>query len=187
MSAKIITFEGIDGAGKSTLIDRLNAHYDEAGLVVWTTPEPFNLDCLDDDPFIATLHLMIDRRDHCKLILEHLDEYDLILIDRFDLSTEAYQGYGDDVSRELIRRLNDEATEGVTPAMRISLNVPLHVAVQRLIDRGDSPSVYEIVRLERVRQGYGIMARQDRLREIDATQSPEDVLRDAIALIEEVL
>jgi thymidylate kinase len=40
---------------------------------------------------------MIDRRDHYKLIREHLDDYDLILIDRFDLSTEAYQGYGDGV------------------------------------------------------------------------------------------
>lgn len=187
MSAKIITFEGIDGAGKSTLIDRLNAHYDEAGLVVWTTPEPFNLDCLDDDPFIATLHLMIDRRDHCKLIREHLDEYDLILIDRFDLSTEAYQGYGDGVNREMIWILNAEATEGIIPAMRILLNVPLNVGVQRLIDRGDSPSVDEIVRLERVRQGYGIMARHDRLRDIDASQPADDVFRDAVRLIEEVL
>ena len=187
MSAKIITFEGIDGAGKSTLIDRLNAHYDEAGLVVWTTPEPFNLDCLDDDPFIATLHLMIDRRDHCKLIRKHLHDYDLILIDRFDLSTEAYQGYGDGVSRELIRLLNYEATEGVRPTMRILLNVPLDVAVHRLVDRGDSPRIDEIVRLERVRQGYGIMARHDRLREIDASQTTDDVFRDAVRLIEEVL
>jgi len=193
MSAKIIAFEGIDGAGKSTLIDRLNAHYDEAGLVVWTTPEPFNLDCLDDDPFIATLHLMVDRRDHCKLIRERLDEYDLILIDRFDLSTEAYQGYGDNVNRELIGMLNDEATLGVTPAMRILLDVPLDVAVQRLIDRGDSPSVDEIARLKRVRDGYSWLLRGNRFttvgdtRKIDANQSPEEVFRDAVRLIEEVL
>lgn len=194
MSAKIITFEGIDGAGKSTLIDRLNAHYDEAGLVVWTTSEPFDLNCLariqaglDDDPFVATLHLMVDRRNHCKRIREQLDEYDLILIDRFDLSTEAYQGYGDGVNREMIWILNAEATEGIIPAMRILLNVPLNVGVQRLIDRGDSPSVDEIVRLERVRQGYGIMARHDRLRDIDASQPADDVFRDAVRLIEEVL
>ena len=194
MSAKIITFEGIDGAGKSTLIDRLNAHYDEAGLVVWTTSEPFDLNCLariqaglDDDPFVATLHLMVDRRNHCKRIREQLDDHDLILIDRFDLSTEAYQGYGDGVSCELIRKLNDAATEGVTPAMRILLNVPLNVAVQRLIESSESPSVDEIVRLERVRQAYGMMARRDQLRDIDASQPADDVFRDAVRLIEEVL
>lgn len=190
MKAKVITFEGIDGAGKSTLIKTLHEWYFvKQGKEVWSTQEPWHLDKLDADPFIATIDLMIDRRRHCEAIkeTEMTSTASLILIDRFDLSTEAYQGYGDGVSRELIWKLNDAATEGVTPAMRIWLDVPLNIAVQRLIDRGDPPSVDDIVRLARVQQGYSVMENCGRLRRIDANQSPDEVFRDAVRLIEEVL
>lgn len=189
MKAKVITFEGIDGAGKSTLIKKLHAHFVEQGKEVWSTQEPWHLDKLNADPFIATLELMTDRRRHCEAI--KWTDADIILIDRFDLSTEAYQGYGDGVSREMIGMLNDAATEGVTPAMRIWLDVPVSVAVQRLIDRGDPPSVDDIVRLERVRDGYSWLLHRftmgGDIRKIDANQSPEEVFRDAVRLIEEVL
>jgi len=185
MSAKIITFEGIDGAGKSTLVKALHDHFTTKGLHVWSTSEPWELTTIDPDPFIATMQLMADRRRHCKAITGTL--YDIALIDRFDLSTEAYQGYGDGVDRDLINTLNDIATEGLDVSLRILLDIPVRAAVRRLEKRGESVTADEIARLNRVRAGYIEMAEEGWLISVDATESPEAVLCDAIALIEEVL
>ena len=119
MKPKIITFEGIDGAGKSTLVKSLRDHFTAKGLSVLHTWEPWSASEIDPDPFIATMQLMIDRRRHCKMIRELSDRYDLILIDRFDLSTVAYQGYGDGIDLDLIQ-LNDMATEGIVVTLAIS-------------------------------------------------------------------
>jgi len=186
MSAKIITFEGIDGSGKTMLVNALRDHYAAQGKTVWATREPWSINEVDPDPFVATLELMVDRRRHCDVL--RTASYDIALIDRFDLSTEAYQGYGDGVDRDLINTLNDIATEGIDVSMRLWLDVPVDVAVQRIRShRGQSVSEYEIARLERVRAGYAELADEGWMVRIDATQPREDVLRDAIALIDAVL
>lgn len=186
MTAKIITFEGIDGAGKSTLIGKIRMHYETAGLLCWQSYEPRSY-IPSTDPFIATMQLMADRRAHCELIKNIVPTIDLILIDRFDLSTESYQGYGDDISVHLIQQLNGLATEGVDVARRILLDVPINIAVERVIGRGEELTVDNVVRLERVRAGYTNMADMRRMQAIDATQPPDRVLADAIKLIDEVL
>jgi len=135
------------------------------------------------------MQLMIDRRRHCKMIRELSDRYDLILIDRFDLSTVAYQGYGDGIDLDLIQ-LNDMATEGIVVRRRIWLDIPVGVAVERLRDRGEQLVDGEIARLVQVNRGYSQLYDQGplwRMKCIQASQSPDAVLRDAIALIEEVL
>lgn len=186
MTAKIITFEGIDGSGKSTLIGKIRMHYEGVGLLCWQTYEPRS-NVTSADPFIATMQLMADRRAHCELIKHIVPTTDLILIDRFDLSTEAYQGYGDGVDIHLIQQLNGLATEGVDVARRILLDVPIDIAVERIMARGEELTVDNVVRLERVRAGYAHMADMRRMQAIDATQPPDRVLADAIKLIDEVL
>lgn len=187
MSAKIITFEGIDGAGKSTLVKSLRDHFTAQGLSVLHTWEPWSASEIDPDPFIATMQLMIDRRRHCNMIRELSDRYDLILVDRFDLSTEAYQGFGDGVDRNLIGELNDLATEGIDISMRIWLDLPVDEAVSRIEGRGETIDHNQQARLERVRRGYSSMENWGQLRRLDAFQPEHAVLSDAIALIEEVL
>lgn len=186
MAAKIITFEGIDGAGKSTLIGKIRMHYETAGLLCWQTYEPRSY-IPSTDPFIATMQLMADRRAHCELIKNIVPTIDLILIDRFDLSTEAYQGYGDDISVHLIQQLNSYATNGINVTRRILLDVPINIAVERVMARGERMTVDDVARLERVRAGYAHMADMRRMQSIDASQSPDRVLSDAIKLIDEVL
>jgi dTMP kinase len=185
--SKIITIEGIDGSGKSTLASALRKHYGAAGKVVWQTSEPWSYPAhlIDSDPFVATMQLMADRRKHCQALKDTL--FDIALIDRFEFSTEAYQGYGDGVDRDLINTLNDIATEAIDVSLHIYLDLPVGVAVKRLLARDGHMAVSEIARLERVHAGYAKLAEEGWMVRIDATQPPDDVLREAIALIEEIL
>ena len=199
MKPKIITFEGIDGAGKSTLVKSLRDHFTAKGLSVFHTWEPWSVTEIDPDPFIATMQLMIDRRRQCAMIREISDQYDLILIDRFDLSTVAYQGYGDGIDLGLIQRLNDDATEDIEVTSRIWLDLPVGVAVERLHARGENVTDNERSRLSRICKGYSLMyLRRDvyavadfrhvqRLKYLQAHQSPDAMLKHAIEIIEEVL
>lgn len=184
--SKIITFEGIDGSGKTTLRNAIAKHYAAQGKVVWATSEPWKIDKrLDSNPFVATMQLMADRWHHCNALKSTL--YDIALIDRFDLSTEAYQSFGDGIEWSLVIRLNEAATEGIDVSLRIWLDLPVDIAVKRLEQRGEQVSEADVERLKRVRDGYALMQPWRRMIRIDATQPPEDVLREAIALIEEVL
>ena len=189
MNQRIITFEGIDGAGKSTLVKSLRDHFTAKGRSVLYTWEPWSASEIDPDPFIATMQLMIDRRRHCAMIRELSDRYDLVLIDRFDLSTVAYQGYGDGVDLGLIQRLNDIAIEGIEVTRRIWLDIPVGIAVERLRDRGEQVEEGEIARLVRVSSGYKVTYQHGlmRMRCIQASQPADAVLREAINRIEEVL
>lgn len=182
---KIITFEGIDGSGKTTLMTRLYKHFIDLGKEVWSTSEPWSFFDVNPDPFVATMELMADRRRHCQEL--KYTRFDIALIDRFDLSTKAYQGYGDGIDLDLINALNAVATEGIDVSLRVWLDLPVDIAVKRLEKQGETVSAAEIARLERVRYGYSRIHSRRELRRIDATQPPEDVLREAIALIEEVL
>ncbi len=188
MTRRIITFEGIDGAGKSTLVKSLHNHFTAKGLRVRSTREPWELAKVDQDPFIATLQLMTDRRHHCRSLRYDMD-FDLVLIDRFDLSTVAYQGYGDGMDLGLIQRLNDIATEGIEVTRRIWLDIPVGIAVERLRDRGEEVEEGEIARLVRVSSGYKVTYQHGlmRMKCIQASQPADAVLREAINRIEEVL
>lgn len=185
MSGKIITLEGIDGSGKTTLGIRLHQYFTEIGKEVYLTNEPWSISEVHPDPFVAMLQLIADRRHHCNALKS--TKYDIALIDRFAYSTEAYQGYGDGVDCDLINTLNDIATEDVDVNLHIWLDLPVNIAVKRLEKRGETVNAAEIARLERVRAGYAELADEGWMEPVNATQPPDDVLREAIALIEEVL
>lgn len=185
MNGKIITFEGIDGSGKTTLGMRLHQYFTEIGKEVYLTNEPWGISEVHPDPFVATLQLVMNRRHHCNAL--RAAKYDIALIDRFDLSTKAYQGYGDGVDLDLIDSLNDIATERIDLSLRIWLDVPVDIAVKRLEKQGETVNAAEIARLKRVHAGYAELAEEGWMVRIDATQPPDDVLRESIALIEEVL
>ena len=187
----IITFEGIEGSGKTTLRDALGKHFAAQSLSVWLTQEPFLLEGsrrgrIHPDPFTATMELMADRRAHCAA-MQGDPAFDLILIDRFQYSTEAYQGYGDGVDLDLINTLNDIATEEIDVSLHIYLDLPVEIAIIRQINRGDTVTDADEARLRRVHAGYAELTEEGWMWPIDATQPPNDVLREAIALIEEVL
>jgi len=157
----IAVLEGIDGSGKTTLINELLLHL-PSHLTTSRSAEPYNLPpfAISADPMTATLQLAQARWQHCQWLAEsakNWSEDHVHLIDRFDMSMLAYQGYGDGVDKGLIRTLNRYVTQPLTDIFQpcyIYLDVPVEVAVQRVRERGESVSEAQIQRLERVRDGY---------------------------------
>lgn len=161
----IAVLEGIDGSGKTSIIDDLML-YLPSHLTTSRSAEPYNLPpfAISADPVTATLQLAQARWRHCRLLAESVKHWfkmtsadHVHLIDRFDMSMLAYQGYGDGVDKGLIRTLNRHVTQPLTDIFQpcyIYLDVPVEVAVQRVRERGESVSEAQIQRLERVRDGY---------------------------------
>lgn len=157
----IVVFEGIDGSGKTSIIDDLML-YLPSHLTTSRSAEPYHMPlfALSPDPVTATLQLAQARWRHCWRVAALSADWQnnhIHLIDRFDLSTIAYQGYGDGVSLSFINTLNRYVTQPLTDVaepLYIYLDVPVDVAVRRVQERGEVMSDTEIQRLERVRAGY---------------------------------
>jgi dTMP kinase len=191
----IAILEGIDGSGKTTLINELLLHL-PSHLTASCSAEPYNLSPFSADPMIATLQFAQARWRHCQWLAEsakHWSDNHVHLIDRFDMSMLAYQGYGDGVDRGLISTLNRHVTQPLTDIFQpcyIYLDVPVEIAVQRVRERGEAVSPAQILRLERVRNGYLEICergcddfRSDYAIVIDANQPFEEVYEEVFECI----
>lgn len=170
---KFITFEGGEGAGKTTQIKRLAERLRDRGLDVVTTREPGGAPGADSirallvsgatdkwDPVSEVLLLYAARREHLnQTIRPALDAGAWVLCDRFSDSTLAYQGYGHGVSHEFIAQLHDAVVGGDDPDLTMILDLPVSVGLERALARNtDAKSVED--RFERMGSAF-----HDRLRE----------------------
>jgi dTMP kinase len=186
----IAVLEGIDGSGKTTLINELLLHL-PSHLTTSHSAEPYNLPpfAISADPMTATLQLAQARWQHCQWLAEsakNWSEDHVHLIDRFDMSMLAYQGYGDGVDRRLISTLNRHVAQPLTDIFElcyIYLDVPVEIAVQRVRERGEAVSPAQILRLERVRNGYLEICESDYAIVIDANQPFEEVYQEVFECI----
>ena len=186
--AYFITFEGIEGCGKTTQIRLLSAVLAEAGNRVTLTREPGGCPIadkvrailLDADnkamtPSAELLLYAAARAQHVsEIIAPALERGDIVLCDRFTDATLAYQGYGRNLDRETILRLNNLATAGYRPDLTILIDCPVETGLKRALERinaasrADSSSERE-ERFElesrqfhqRVRDGYLALAAQE--------------------------
>ena len=184
-----ITFEGVEGAGKTTQVQRLVT---ALGPDVVLTREPGGTPIAERirDIFLTSdgittmtelLLLAAARAQHVgELIRPALQENKIVICDRFTDATIAYQGYRGGIDLELIHHLNRVATGGLTPDITFILDLPPEIGLQRQQtgethrDRLDR----EPLELHRkVREGYlsAAKADPDRVKLIDATQSPDAV------------
>ncbi|WP_316149348.1 dTMP kinase [Cupriavidus sp. BIC8F] len=199
MRGKFITFEGIDGAGKSTHIDwvadRLRARSDIAGVV--TTREPGGTSLGEDLRQILLhrkMHLETEallmfaaRREHiAEVISPALERGKWVISDRFTDATFAYQGGGRGLATERLEVLEDWVQGGLQPDLTLLFDVPLETASERLAgarapDRFESESR---AFFQRTRDEYLRRAAQSpqRFRVIDATRSIADI-RDELEKI----
>jgi dTMP kinase len=188
-----ITFEGGEGAGKSTqialLADRLRAH----GLTVTTLREPGGTAVGDRvrDLLLDPAHTGLDPRaelllyeaSRAELVAEEIAPRvaagDVVLCDRFTDSTLAYQGYGRGLDLGGVRTLNDWATGGVVPDLTILLDVDPALGLTRATGSGaDRLEAEDIAFHIRVREGFLALA--------DADASDRFVVIEADAPAEEV-
>lgn len=185
MRGKLVTLEGIDGAGKSSFLGTLERRLRAAGCEVVATREPGGTsvgESLRDlllhtrlEPMTEALLLFAARREHLRnLIVPALEAGRWVLCDRFTDATFAYQGYGRGVDLDLLALLERRVQEGVQPDVTLLFDLPVSVARARAA-RVRQPDRFESEQdafFERVRSGYLARAAADpaRFRVVDAMQ-----------------
>jgi dTMP kinase len=192
-----ITFEGVEGAGKTTQIQRLRGSLTEKGFVVYTTREP------GGEPVAEAIRRVLLAEDHpvepmtelllfvgaraqitARVIRPHLESGEVVICDRFVDSTVAYQGYARGQDLDVIRQLNALATGGLMPDLTILLDVDPEKGLTRQKDRNRMESE-ALTFHQRVHDGYLAEAKRDpdRFRVIDASRSPGAVFADVLAAV----
>ncbi|MCE2510531.1 MAG: dTMP kinase [Alphaproteobacteria bacterium] len=186
-STKFITFEGGEGAGKTTQIKLLAAALEKSGLQVVTTREPGGsptAERLRDllfatdaawDPISESLLLSAARRDHlATTIWPAMKAGNWVLCDRYADSTLAYQGYGKGVERGWLESLYRTVAGDFVPDLTLLLDLPVGEGLKRAGTREQGNNRYEKMDAafhERLREGYLAIARSNpgRIALIDAT------------------
>ena len=198
-----ISFEGIDGAGKSTHIGALERLLQEAGRVVVCTREPGGTPLAESlralvlhqrmDPLTEALLVFAARRDHLRqVILPALAQGKVVLCDRFTDSSFAYQGGGQGLQAEVLQALelwvqqDAQSVASVTlqPDLTLWFDLPPAVAAARLA-AARSPDRFESQSADffsRVAHGYALRAAEfaQRFVRIDAEQDPAAVRADVL-------
>ncbi|MDJ0906152.1 MAG: dTMP kinase [Woeseiaceae bacterium] len=201
---KFITFEGIEGVGKSTNISHLVAAIEAAGHEVLVTREPGGTPMAErirdlvashgDEamPDVAELLLVFAARAlHVNNVIRPaLEAGTWVVCDRFTDSSRAYQGGGRGLPADDIDLLADWVHGDVTPDLTILLDAPVEIGMQRAGKRSD-PDRFESEQsefFERARETYLRLAAGDpgRFVVVDATQ-PVDVVKAAVDAVAEVL
>lgn len=203
----LISFEGPEGAGKSSILEAILPLLEEKGIPYITTREPGGVDIaekirqviLDPDhtSMDAKTELLLyiaSRRQHLvERVLPALAAGKVVLMDRFIDSSVAYQGYGRGLSVEDIEWLNQFATDGLKPDLTLYFDLDVEEGLARIARNQER----EVNRLDleglelhqKVRQGYLALAEKEpeRIVKIDASQSFETVLADVLTILEKRL
>ncbi len=211
MTALFITFEGLDGSGKSTHLRRAAEWMQARGLDVRTTHEPggtplsdairglFLDPCWEQvDPRVEALLVFASRRQHLAEVIEpSLTADTYILCDRFTDSSLAYQGAGRGLSREWLTALDQLATDGRQPDATLLFDLPAEAAQlrgQSLTRRQSEGGLdrFDVETLEfysRVREGFLELAEAspDRFRVIDSSQDVETTWDQVQRVLGEIL
>ncbi len=202
-----ITFEGIEGCGKSTQIALLATSLQQAGQRVLLTREPGGcpianqvrsilLDAANSamTPMAELMLYAAARAQHlAEVIRPALADGAIVLCDRFSDATRAYQAFGRGIDRQYMETLNDLACNGLTPQLTLLLDCPVETGLGRARQRiettsGPREERFELESLafhQRVRDGYLQLAAEEPARFviIDATGTPEQVSKNITAAI----
>lgn len=197
-----MTFEGGEGAGKSTQVALLAAALREAGHDVVVTREPGGTALAEairglllnanEPPEAMTQALLFAaaRHDHVtRVIRPAMREGKIVLCDRFTDSTRAYQG--DKVAEDALEATILLGTTGLVPDLTLLLDVAPSAGLARARQRGAAGDAFERADLdfhERVRARFLALARQepDRIVVLDASQTAEDLARNIRAVVAEM-
>jgi len=202
-----ITFEGGEGAGKSTAIKRIVEKLTAEGYEIVLTREPGGTPIAEEirnvildrkntnmDPRTEALLYAASRRQHLvEKVIPALKEGKLVLCDRFLDSSLAYQGGARGLGIDNVYNMNLFATEGMLPDLTILFDIEPELGLQRIA----ANSQREVNRLDvekmtfhkKVGEGFHELARKfpERIVIVDASKSAEEVFGDAYAAIEQRL
>lgn len=190
-NTRFITFEGMDGAGKSTQIARTADWLRARGHTVLLTREPGGTPLGESlrglllhqamHPDTEALLMFAARREHLAQVIEPaLARGDWVLCDRFTDASFAYQGGGRGLDTARLEALEAWVQRGLQPGLTLLFDLPCEVAAQRLAASGGDPDRFEREQSDffnRVRAAYLTRAQADpgRMQVLDAARSPEEV------------
>ncbi len=206
----LITFEGIDGAGKSTQVTKLKRHLEELGREVMTLREPGGtpvaeqirellLESRNDITPVGELLLFAASRAELaqRVILPALESGTDVILDRFFDSTTAYQGYGRGLDLDMLAEINRIASCGLSPDVTFFLDLTPEDALMRKFSEKSLPLAFESEELDRmensgldfyrrVRSGYHAIGAEnpDRFVTLDALLSPAEIHREIVAKLD---
>jgi dTMP kinase len=214
MSGRLVVFEGVEGCGKSTQLQRLHAtlqgsdrmqHLQRQGVIphIVTTREPGGtglgreirhllLDYHSEVPMASRAELLLyaaDRAQHVEeFIKPALANESWVLCDRYIDSTVAYQGYGRGLDLELIHQLNLVATGGLVPDLTLWLQLDAAAGLARTRQRGvaDRMEQADLTFHRRVQRGFEQLAEQhaDRIVAIDAAAEVDAVAAEINVVVD---
>lgn len=206
MKGIFISFEGGDGAGKTTLIQKLFTYLQKLELDVVQTRAPGGTQIgqdirnlllhKHDAPLSKRSELLLflaDRAQHVdELILPHLKKGKIVLCDRFNDSTIAYQGGARGFKDDLVRKLCDFACNGLTPDLTLYLDLDPKIGFERARKAGLEKDRIESETLkfhQKIRKAFKQIAKKEpkRFIIIDASKTPEEVYSQAKVKIDALL
>ncbi len=204
MAGFFLTFEGVEGGGKTTQARLLAEALRKREHTVLVTREPGGTEVgkvlrrLVLEPAGAPLAaeaelllLLADRAQHVRdVILPGLRDNAVVISDRFLDSTIAYQGYGRGIPLDLLHRLNSFASRACLPDFTVLLDVPVEVGLRRASQSRGASQVdrFEAQALDfhhRVRQGFLAVAREHpgRVHVVDAAQPVDRIHQQIVSIV----
>ena len=206
-----ITFEGVEGSGKTTQINHLKRYLIQRGIPCKVTREPggcpigerirkilLNPKHQEMAPLSELLLYEASRAQHVKEVIKpFLKKEGVILCDRFSDASVAYQGYGRRVALKWVEKLNHLSTQGIKPDLTILLDCPSDIGIKRALRRNqilkrEREDRFEREKIQfhrRVRRGYLSIARKEpgRVKVIDTREGEEKVFEKIRKIVDELL
>ena len=202
-NGKLVVFEGLDGSGTTTQVGMLAEYLKDRGFSVIKVEEPGGTplgrkvrDLLLDDkglkiePLSELLLYEVSRAQLIReKIIPELNRGNIVISDRFAISSVAYQGYGRGIPIERVKKLNEIAVAGVEPDITFFLDIDLEEREERTLER--KPDRIEKEKVEfyrRVKQGYlEEIKSAPRAVVIDGSSSKEEISSEVISKIDELI
>jgi len=200
-----ITFEGVEGSGKSTQVKLLAELLTKMGHKVTLTREPgwgelgelIRRVILDErelelDPFSELCLFCADRAQHVRdFIKPRLQEGEIVICDRYFDSTVVYQGYGRKLDKRLVNKIAVASTLDLIPDVTFLLNLPVRTGLSRLQTRGEITKMDEepLEFHEMIRQGYMLIAKREpgRIKKINADREILEIHEDIKSIVLEYI
>jgi dTMP kinase len=204
MPGHLIAFEGIDGSGKSTVARAVADRLRDQGHDVVLTREPGGTDAgrkirailldgeFDLSPEAELLLMCADRAEHvARLIQPALASGSVVISDRYEGSTRAYQGYGLGLDLSLVEDVIRVATGGLKPDLTVLVDVdPAVASNRRAVDAANvnALDLRDLAYRERVRDGFlAIAAADPGWLVVDGLRAVDDVVMEALALVTQAI